>query len=79
MRISSVFVASMVSCAFATTHVKIDTRDDSNVKGPYIAATAPRDNIFAELSVEEQDSVRKFLEKQKNVTMYVFAHRITGQ
>jgi hypothetical protein len=69
MRISSLLVAVMASCAFATTHVKIDTRDDANVKGPYIAATAPRDNIFAELSADEQASVRTFLEKQKNITM----------
>ena len=74
MRILSAFVAVMASGAFATTHIKIDTRGDAKVKGPYIAVTAPLDNIFAELSVEEQDAVAEFLQKQKNVTMYVLVH-----
>jgi hypothetical protein len=59
--------------ALAVTGVSAAARRDTDpiVKGPFIAATAPRENIFAAISAEEGNAIRAFLDSQSNVTMFV--------
>lgn len=41
------------------------------VKGSYIKATAPFENIFADITKKEQKDIVKFLSKQPKKIMYV--------
>ncbi|KAI9155126.1 Membrane primary amine oxidase [Paramyrothecium foliicola] len=68
MRFTSAVTALAVTGAYASGSLKCrDT--DPNVKGPYIASTAPRENIFAPISVDEANSIGEFLKSQANVTI----------
>lgn len=40
-----------------------------DVNGSYIPATAPFDNIFADISTREAESIYAFLKRQQNVTL----------
>lgn len=71
MRFTSAVTALAITGTSAANRLKCrDT--DPNVNGPYIASTAPRENIFAPISVEESNSIKDFLQSQSNVTMFVF-------
>lgn len=41
------------------------------VNGSYIPSTAPYDNIFSDISAQEEESIYAFLKRQANVTMSV--------
>lgn len=71
--VSAISALALVTGACATSinsHVTRDTASN-NVNGPYVPATAPRDNLWAGISADEASSIREFLERQSNVTMYV--------
>jgi hypothetical protein len=56
-------------CAVAVLAVAGASAASPDVTGPYIAAEAPRENIFAPISVDEANAIKKFLERESNVTM----------
>ena len=39
--------------------------------GSYVPGTAPRDNIFTGITLNEEDEIRDFLGRQGNATLYV--------
>jgi hypothetical protein len=55
----------------AVSALAVVTGAAAAVSGPYLPATAPSDNLWAAISVEEADSIRDFLDRQSNVTMCV--------
>lgn len=44
----------------------------SHVNRSYIPSNAPYDNLFAGITTKEADSISQFLDRQVNVTMYVY-------
>jgi hypothetical protein len=67
--------ASAVTALAVTGASALKCRDtDPKVNGQYIPAKAPRENIFAGITKDEGNDIRKFLDRESGVSMCVFTH-----